>query len=93
MSGLLMEHPMYTYFILINFFTLILFGIDKQKAKKGAFRISEDMLLFLALIGGSIGAILGMKIFHHKIRKVKFWIGIPLIFVCQLGIIFKLNMF
>ena len=52
--------------ICINVVTFLVYGIDKWKAKKGSWRISEATLLILAAIGGSIGALLGMKIWHHK---------------------------
>ena len=54
------------YLIVINIVTFLVYGIDKWKAKQGSWRISEATLLILAVIGGSIGALLGMKIWHHK---------------------------
>ena len=54
------------YLIVINVVTFLVYGIDKWKAKQGSWRISEATLLILAVIGGSIGALLGMKIWHHK---------------------------
>ena len=54
------------YLIVINVVTFLVYGIDKLKAKQGSWRISEATLLILAAIGGSIGALLGMKIWHHK---------------------------
>ena len=54
------------YLIVINIVTFLVYGIDKWKAKKGSWRISEATLLILAAIGGSIGAMLGMKVWHHK---------------------------
>ena len=74
------------YFILINVVTFFLFGIDKWKAKKGRWRISEATLLIFAVIGGSIGAWLGMKTWHHKTMHKKFKYGIPLIIVAQIAI-------
>ena len=65
-------------------------GIDKSKAKQGAFRIPESILFTMALIGGSAGCLLGMFLFHHKTRKLKFLIGIPLILVLQLSVLFIL---
>lgn len=58
-------------------------GIDKRKAKKKQYRISEKMLLFIAIFGGSIGSILGMKVFHHKTLHYKFKFGLPLILLLQ----------
>ena len=66
------------YIIFINIFTFCLYGIDKQKARKGKWRISEAMLLSVALLGGSLGAILAMKVFHHKTKHWKFKILVPL---------------
>ena len=65
------------YLIFINLFAFCIYGIDKWKAKKGAWRIPEKTLLILALIGGSAGAI------RHKTRKAKFMITVPVIFVVE----------
>ena len=70
--------------IIINLITFLLYGIDKLKAKKGKWRISEDTLLLLAVIGGSIGAWLVIKIWHHKTLHKKFKYGIPLIIFAQI---------
>lgn len=72
------------YFILITAVTFTVFGIDKLKAKKSWWRIPESTLFILAIIGGSIGALLGMHIFHHKTLHKKFTIGIPTILVLQI---------
>lgn len=72
------------YFAVINILTFCLFGYDKQKARKNQWRISESTLVFLAIIGGSIGALAAMLLFHHKTRKGKFAIGIPAILVIQI---------
>ena len=76
------------YFILINVVTFFLFGIDKWKAKKGRWRISEATLLIFAIIGGSIGAWLGMKTWHHKTMHKKFKYGIPLILLVQIALLY-----
>lgn len=70
------------YLILVNLAAFILYGMDKSFARKGARRISEKSLLFWAWIGGSIGSFLGMRIFHHKTRKMKFYI-VPLLMVLE----------
>ena len=67
------------YILFINIITFAAYGIDKQRAVKQRYRISEATLLGLAFIGGSIGALAGMYVFHHKTRKPKFKIGVPLI--------------
>ena len=72
--------------VIINIVTFIIYGIDKYKAKKGKWRIPENSLIGLAIIGGSIGAYLGMRVWHHKTMHLKFKYGIPLIIVIQLGI-------
>ena len=60
----------------------------KSKAKHGSWRISEATLLLLAIIGGSIGALLGMKVWHHKTMQKKFKYGLPLILLAQIALIF-----
>ncbi len=72
---------MFLYILLINVISFILFFVDKQKAKNRQWRISESKLLFFALIGGSLGEILGMKIFRHKTKTPKFYIGLPIILI------------
>lgn len=73
------------YLIAINVITMIMFGIDKRKAIKNEWRIPERTLFILAIIGGSIGGILGMHMFHHKTKKWYFAYGIPLILIIQIG--------
>ena len=75
------------YLTAINVVTFFLYGIDKWKAKRGSWRISEATLLILAVIGGSIGAWLGMKIWHHKTMHKKFKYGLPLILMAQIALI------
>ena len=70
----------------INVITFIVYGIDKLKAKKGKWRIPEATLLLLAIVGGSIGAWCGMKVWHHKTLHKKFKYGIPLIVITQIAI-------
>lgn len=67
----------------INLFSIIVMFVDKGRAKKHKFRISEKTLFLLAAIGGSIGIYLGMFLFHHKTKHIKFTIGIPLIIILQ----------
>lgn len=77
----------FAYILCINLLTFIIYGIDKRRAIKQRFRISEATLLILALIGGSVGALLGMHLWHHKTRHLRFSIGIPCILLLQvLGI-------
>lgn len=72
------------YLAAINVITFIMFGADKARAIKGRWRISEAALILAALLGGSIGALAGMRIFHHKTRHRKFTVGIPVILVFQI---------
>ena len=74
------------YLLAINIATFFLYGIDKYKAKKGRWRISEATLLLMAVIGGSIGAWVGMRIWHHKTMHKKFKYGIPLIIIMQVAL-------
>lgn len=78
------------YFLAINIVTMVIYGIDKYKAKSGYWRISELTLIMLATIGGSIGALGGMYIFRHKTQHKKFTIGVPLILLAQVAIIILL---
>lgn len=71
------------YLIGINLLTFAIFGIDKWKARKGKWRIPEDTLIWLSIVGGSVGALLGMHLFRHKTQKRKFNLGIPAILVAQ----------
>ena len=76
--------------LVINVVTFVVYGIDKVKAKQGSWRISEATLLILAVIGGSIGAFLGMKVWHHKTMHKKFKYGLPLILLAQMSLIYLL---
>ena len=76
-------HVVLAYFITVNVLGLVLFGIDKWKAKHDKWRISEATLLSVTAIGGSIGAWVGMKVWHHKTMHKKFKYGIPLVIVLQ----------
>lgn len=72
------------YLLIINALGLLIMLADKEKAKKHRWRIPESTLLTVAALGGSIGCYAGMRVFHHKTRKPKFSIGIPVIFAVQL---------
>lgn len=72
------------YLAAVNIITFIMFGADKARAAKGRWRISESALILAALLGGSIGALAGMRIFHHKTKHRKFTIGIPVILALQI---------
>lgn len=72
------------YLVAVNVITCLVYGIDKWKAKHARWRIPEMTLLSFAVIGGSIGAWCGMKLFHHKTQHKKFYIGVPFILILQL---------
>ena len=73
----------FIYLIIINILTFWIFGIDKWKARRGKWRIPEGTLIWMSIIGGSIGALMGMYLFHHKTQKRKFNLGIPAILLAQ----------
>lgn len=75
------------YLAVINIVTFFLYGIDKWKAKRTKWRVPESTLLWWAAFGGSIGALLGMKIWHHKTLHKKFKYGVPAILIGQLALI------
>ena len=83
-----MANTLLYYLIVINIVTFQVYGIDKWKAKQGSWRISEVSLLILAVIGGCIGALLGMKIWHHKTMHKKFKYGLPMILLAQIALIY-----
>lgn len=72
------------YLLIINLVTFVTYGIDKRKAKKNKWRIPESTLLWLAVLGGSIGALWGMKYWHHKTLHRKFKYGVPAILFLQI---------
>lgn len=71
----------------VNVITFVVYGIDKLKAKKGKWRVPETTLLLLAIVGGSVGAWCGVKVWHHKTMHLKFKYGIPLIMAVQVGLL------
>ena len=75
------------YILIVNIVAIVVYGVDKLKAKKNKWRISENTLLLIALVGGSIGAYLAMKLWRHKTNHKKFKYGIPLIIVFQLVVL------
>ena len=79
-----MNHYIVCYLILINLISFFSFALDKQKAIKGKYRISERRLFILAILGGSPASIAAMYIFHHKTRKPSFRFGMPVIMIIQI---------
>lgn len=76
---------LFFYLLAINAIALCAYGIDKYKAKNNKWRISEKLLIILAVVGGSVGAIWGMKLFHHKTLHKRFYIGVPTILLLQIA--------
>jgi len=75
------KYMMIYYIAIINILTFIIYGLDKLFAIKNLSRVSENTLLLLSFVGGSIGAYIGMKFFHHKTNKKKFTILVPLMII------------
>jgi uncharacterized membrane protein YsdA (DUF1294 family) len=70
----------------VNLFAFLLYGVDKAKAKKGAWRIPEATLLLAAALGGSLGALLGMELFRHKTKHLKFRVLVPLCLIVHIAL-------
>ena len=87
MNDQIFLHIALTYLAVVNVVTFIVYGIDKWKAKNSKWRIPEATLLGLAVIGGSIGAWMGMKTWHHKTLHKKFRLGVPLILIAQIALL------
>ena len=84
------EYLFAIYIVAVNLFAYILYGIDKHKSKNTKWRISERTLIISALVGGSIGALLAMRVFRHKTKHKKFTIGVPFILVLQIAMLLLL---
>ena len=70
----------------VNLFAFLLYGVDKAKAKKGAWRIPEATLLLAAALGGSLVALLGMELFRHKTKHLKFRVLVPLCLIVHIAL-------
>lgn len=79
------------YLIIINILGFIIMGLDKYKAKMGDRRIPENTLFTFTVLGGGVGTIAGMYVFHHKTKKMKFKIGMPLILILEILIFIYLK--
>lgn len=86
--GIKMYKIILLYLAVINFTAFVLYGLDKRRAVRHQYRIPERTLIGIAVIGGSVGAFLGMQLFRHKTRHPKFFIGVPVIIVIQAAIAF-----
>ena len=100
----MMANALLYYWLVINILTFAVYGIDKwrstsgrllptgrKKAKQGSWRISETTLLMLAVIGGTIGALLGMQVWRHKTMHLKFKYGLPLILLPQIALMYLIS--
>lgn len=85
-----MTESLWIYLVVVNILAFALYGIDKYKAKAGAWRIPEKTLLGIAVLGGSVGAIAGMKTFHHKTKHWYFRYGLPALLAIQLTAVYFL---
>ena len=74
------------YLLLMNFAAFLTFGADKRRAKRGTWRVREKTLFLLAILGGSVGAIAGMRVFRHKTKHWYFRWGLPAILIVQLAL-------
>ena len=81
-----MQYPWY-YLLIINAISLLLMLLDKLLAKKHLRRIPEAVLLGTAILGGSLGATLGMLLFRHKTKHLLFLIGLPVLLIAQIGLL------
>ena len=75
------------YLIIVNIVGFAIMGIDKRKAIKRSFRVPEATLFIIALIGGSLGSIIGMRVFRHKTRHWYFVVGMPAILLVQIALL------
>ena len=81
------------YLIIINIVGFLAMYIDKQKAKRGKWRIPENTLLIITVLGGGVGTIAGMYTFRHKTQKPKFTIGLPTILILEIILVIYLKFF
>ena len=79
---------LYLYLLAVNLLAFALYGVDKYKAKRKMWRIPEKVLLGIAVVGGSVGAIAGMKTFHHKTKHWYFRYGLPVLLAVQLALVY-----
>lgn len=85
-----MKYLIIGYLICMNLAGLSSMGIDKRRAIRHQWRISEATLFLIALLGGSLGSIIGMQLFRHKTRHWYFVWGMPVIFFAELALVFLL---
>ena len=82
--------PAWQYVLILlavmSVFLFVLMGLDKGKARRGAWRVSEKTLFVFALLGGAVGGTVGMYLFHHKTKHWTFCLGFPLLAAAQLAL-------
>ncbi|MCC8162786.1 MAG: DUF1294 domain-containing protein [Lachnospiraceae bacterium] len=83
------QYVITAYFIIVNLVGFALMGIDKRKARKHLWRIPEKTLFLASIIGGSVGTLLGMYVFHHKTKHWYFVVGMPLILIVHIILFVK----
>ena len=84
MNEILTLQNILIYLAVMNLLGFLSMFIDKKKAEKGSWRTPEKTLLTIGLLGGSIGSIIGMYVFHHKTKKLRFSVGLPVILILQI---------
>ncbi|MEG1190640.1 MAG: DUF1294 domain-containing protein [Oscillospiraceae bacterium] len=85
----LFKNPIYILVMYLSIMTLVTFfvmGLDKHFARKGSRRVSESALFLLCIVGGSVGGIVGMYVFHHKTLHKTFTFGLPVILILQIAL-------
>ena len=87
----MLENIGIAYAVIINIIGFTLMGVDKKRAIRGAYRISEASLFMVAILGGALGATLGMHHFRHKTRHWYFRLGLPFIFLVEIAVLIYLN--
>lgn len=87
MEGLELQKILAIFILLWNILVFFLYGLDKRRAIKGAYRISEIQLLTAAFLGGAVGAYVGMVVFHHKTKHWKFKILVPFFVILQVSLL------
>jgi len=94
-SGINLIKNIAIYLLFLNAYGFASMWYDKKMAQTGNWRVKEKTLLIIAILGGSIGSLLGMHIFHHKTKHLRFKIGIPIIIFIQIFsiIIYKYNLY
>lgn len=78
---------LFIYIGIMSVIAFIVYGIDKLKAKKNLWRVPEKVLILLAFIGGALGALIGMYTFHHKTKKLKFTVLVPLALIIHIALL------